>query len=166
VGDVPGDLVEGKRGDRAGLRSRYNDDETVTSPRTRAEIGALAGAVLTLGTALLPWHRSGQVQRNGFALARAVDRLDLLEGTASRLVLWAWFAVPALVAAAWLASSLRRPRLVAVLAGSVGVIAVVASVIVLAAPFPVLAGPWVGLVAGTATLVAAAWLGWQTRRRV
>ena len=171
VGDAPGDLVEGGRGDRSLLRSRYNDDERVTSPgpgtdraAASALVLAVAGSVATLGTALLPWHQSGAVDRNGFELARAAGRLDLLETAAARAVVWAWFAVPALVAGVWLAATLRQLGWVVALAGTVGAVAILAATVVLAAPIPVEVGPVAALAAGAVTLVGAGVLAWSRRR--
>ena len=158
------------------LRSRYNDDGSVTSPRPTgsgaprrtvppAVLVTVAATVAVLASGFLPWHRSGLARRDSFELARLADSLGVAETAPARMVLWAWFAVPALVGATWLAAALRRVGLVAVLGGTVAAVAVVAGVVVLAAPGPSEPGPWVALGAGAVAAGGALRTVWRGRRR-
>jgi hypothetical protein len=117
---------------------------------------AVGGALVVLASALAPWSRSGSVSRNAFELAQAADDLGEVDGGLARLALFAWFAVPALVACVWLAATFVRPVLVAALAGTVAVMSLVAAGTVLASPLRPGWGPWLAIPAGAVTLLAAA----------
>ena len=77
--------------------------------------------------ALLPWHTSGQVERDAFELARAADALGLVSGAARRLLFVCLAVLPLLAALALAAAVAGRARLVGVmasLAGAVGLASV------------------------------------------
>jgi uncharacterized membrane protein len=126
---------------------------------------AVGGAIAVLLSALLPWSRSGTVSRDAFELARVADELGELDGGVGRLVLLGWYAIPVLVAVAWLAATFVRPVLVATLAGTVALLAVVAGAAVLASALRTGPGPTAALGAGAATLAAAARLAIRSRPR-
>jgi hypothetical protein len=121
--------------------------------------------VVVVASAFLPWHRSGLARRDSFELARLADTLGVAETGPARLVLWAWYAVPALAGATWLAATLRRVGLVAALGGTVAAVAVAAAAVVLAAPGRPQPGPWVALAAGAAAAGGALRTVWRGRRR-
>ena len=118
-----------------------------------------------LVSALLPWAASGQAQRNGFELAWVADDLGEIEGAGPRALLWTWFAIPALVAGAWLGATFGRRLVVAALTGTVAILAVAAALVVLASPLDAELGPRAALVVGTATAAGAARLAAQGIRR-
>ena len=125
----------------------------------------VGASVIVLVSAFLPWHRSGLARRDSFELARLADELGVAASAPARAVLWAWFAVPALVAATWLAATVRRVGLIAVLGGTVAAVAVVAATVVLAAPGPPEPGPLVALGAGAVAAGGALRTCWPGRRR-
>jgi hypothetical protein len=124
----------------------------------------IAGAVVVLVSAFLPWHLSGEAHRNSFDLARVADTLGEVDRPFERAALWAWYAVPVLVAAAWLAATFRRPVLVATLGGTVGLLAVLASMVMVLSPLPMEAGPRLALPAGIVTVAGAIVLARPDRR--
>lgn len=99
----------------------------MTSGRWRATCVLAAGAVL--GGALLPWHRSGRVHRNGFALARAADDLGLVSTTAFRILFVAAFLLPLLGALTLAAAVAGWHRATAIGACTVGVLALAATMV-------------------------------------
>jgi hypothetical protein len=127
------------------------------------EVGAVVALVAEIAVVLaaaLPWATNGHTSRNSFQLVHAAQRLDVLDGAAVH-VAPLWFAVPALVAAAWVALTLDRPAVATVLGIVVGglglgaalatirsplrtepgvVVALAASIVVLAVSSSVLAG--------------------------
>jgi hypothetical protein len=154
------------------LRECYNGDDPVTSGANRiqgmlrgpdgrgmsrqvATVAAVAASVAVLAAALLPWHRSGSVDRNAFSLARAARDIGAVDGTVPRGLLTASFAMPALVAGAWLAATFRRHRLLAMLGGTVGAIGLAGAIAILASPIRPGSGVWAALAAGTAGIAAA-----------
>jgi hypothetical protein len=114
---------------------------------------AVAGAIAVLLSALATWSRSGSVARNAFELADAADDLGEVRSSVARVALLVWFAIPMLVAAAWLAATFVRPYLVAAFAGTVAVMAVLAGAAVLVSPLRTGAGPWLAIPAGAVTLL-------------
>jgi hypothetical protein len=52
----------------------------------------------------VPWHRSGRVARDAFALARAADGVGVVTGPARRVLFVAVFLLPFLAASALLAA--------------------------------------------------------------
>ena len=126
---------------------------------------SVAGAVAVLLSALATWSRSGSVARNAFELAEAADDLGEVRSSAARLALLAWFAIPMLVAAAWLAATFVRAHLVAAFAGTVAVMGVVAGVVALASPLRTGVGPWLAIPAGVVTALMAGRLLTEKRQR-
>lgn len=72
--------------------------------------------------ALLPWHRSGEVERSAFELARAADALGLVTGGPRRLLFLCLAVLPLLAALALAAAVAQRPRVVGVMSCIVGVV--------------------------------------------
>jgi hypothetical protein len=70
----------------------------------------VAGSLIVLTGAFLPWGRSGSIDRSSFELVRLARRLDVLDGaaaTGARL----WLAAPLLVAAVVVAALAGRGTL-------------------------------------------------------
>jgi hypothetical protein len=73
--------------------------------------------------ALLPWHRSGSVGRNAFALARVADNLGLVSDVPRRALFTAVLLLPVLAAVGFLAAVAGNRRLVGLsscVSGTVG----------------------------------------------
>jgi hypothetical protein len=105
-----------------------------------------------VASALLPWHRSGGVVRNGFALARVADDLGLVSSTTLRLLLLGVFFLPLLGALALAAAVAGWHRMTGLATCTVGALGLAASMVALHAigmshPGPVMSG-----VAGVAAL--------------
>ena len=116
-------------------------------------------------SALATWSLSGSVARNAFELAEAADDLGEIRSGAARLALLAWFAIPMLVAAAWLAATFARPYLVAACTGTVAVMGVVAGVVALASPLRTGVGPWLAIPTGAVTVLMAGRILTEQRQR-
>jgi hypothetical protein len=91
----------------------------------------VVASAAVLGGALLPWHRSGRVHRNGFALARAADDLGLVSSTAYRVLFVAAYLLPLLGALTLAAAVARWHRATGLGACIVGVLAVAATMVAL-----------------------------------
>ena len=126
---------------------------------------SVGGAIGVLASALATWSRSGVVSRNAFELATVADQLGEVDGSAARLVLLMWFAVPLLVACAWLAATFVRPVLVVVFAGTVALMGVLAGVVVISSSLRTGPGPWMAVPAGAFTLLMAARLVTEQRQQ-
>ena len=126
---------------------------------------AVAGAIAVLLSALVPWSRSGAVSRNAFELAQVADDLGEVDGGLARLALFAWFAVPVLVASAWLAATFVRPLLVAAFTGTVALMGLVAGAVVLGSALRTGPGPWLVVPVGAVTLLMVARLVTERRER-
>lgn len=115
-------------------------------------------AVVAVGVAglaaLVPWHRSGTVERSGVAIVRSAERLGLIDDGVPAAVVATWRVLPVVAALAVLALSVDRPSLAAGLASVGGVVAVAVGAVVLDAPGARAAGPLVSVVAGTVAIVA------------
>ena len=96
--------------------------------------------------ALLPWHRSGRVHRNAFALAHAAERLGLVTGTPRRVLFVSVYFLPLLAALAVLAALDRRVRIVGTLCTISGIIGIVGAVVLLRLPGSHQTGPKFALV--------------------
>lgn len=125
----------------------------------------MAGSVAVAVTTVLPWARSGQVTRTGWALAGTLSRLDL-EGTgALRPLLLAFLATPVLAAGAWIAAFANRPGIVCTLAASSGLVATSAWVALRVSPLDARVGAHLALVSGGVALLGAVTLGCQLGAR-
>lgn len=111
---------------------------------------ATSGAVV-LG-AILPWHRSGGVRRNGFALARVADDLGLLTSGGLRVLFVAVFLVPLLAALTLAGTVLGWSRAVGLAAICTGALAVAATMVTQSAIGLSQPGPVVTGLAGVAAL--------------
>ena len=69
---------------------------------------------------MLPWHQSGDVTRDAFALARVADELGLVTGAPRRLLFVGLFLLPMLAALTLLFVTLRRHRWAGASACAVG----------------------------------------------
>ena len=127
-------------------------------------LASVGGAIAVLASALAPWSRSGSVSRNAFELARVADDLGEVDGGFARLALLAWFAIPLLVACAWLAATFIRPLLVMIFAGTVALMGVAAGGVVVASAMRTGPGPWLAVATGIATLATAARLAIEQRQ--
>lgn len=139
--------------------------EAAGHARTLAAVGnrrwVEAGAVVALGaqiavvvTAALPWARSGHASRNSFQLVHAAQRLGVLDGPAVHLAP-VWFAVPALVAVAWLAVTLGRPVVAASIGVVVGALGLGAALVTIRAPLPTAPGALLALAASIAGIAVS-----------
>lgn len=118
--------------------------------RTRAlPVTAVAAVALAGLAALVPWHRSGAVERSGVAIVRSAERLGLIDDGVPAAVVATWRVLPVVAALAVLALSVDRRSLAAGLASAGGVVAVAVGAVVLDAPGALVAGPLVSVVAGT-----------------
>ena len=70
--------------------------------------------------AVLPWHRSGEVERSAFELARAADSLGLVTGGPRRLLFVCLAVLPLVAALALAAAVADRPRVAGVMSCIVG----------------------------------------------
>jgi len=96
--------------------------------------------------ALLPWHRSGRVHRNAFALAHATERLGLVTGTPRRVLFVAVYLLPLVAALTLLAAIDHRRRVVGVLCTIAGIIGLVGALVLLRTPGMHQTGPKVACV--------------------
>ena len=110
-----------------------------------------ASAVVVSGV-LLPWHRSGGVRRNGFALARVADDLGLVSSSPRRVLFVAVFLLPLLAALVLGGAALGWPRAVGSATICVGVLALAATMVVQQAIGVSQVGPVVTGLAGVAAL--------------
>jgi hypothetical protein len=101
---------------------------------------------------VLPWHRSGSVERDGFALARVADEIGLVTGGTRRILFVGVFLLPLLAAATFLAVAAGRRRLAGVGASAVGGIGLASAVVVLRFSGGRQVGP---VVTATVALIAA-----------
>lgn len=104
--------------------------------------GALVGIA-----ALAPWHRSGRVHRNAFALAHATERLGLVTGAPRRILFVSVYLLPLLAALALLAAIDRRTRIVGGLCVLAGVVGIVGAIVLLRTPGMHQTGPKLACVA-------------------
>lgn len=124
----------------------------------------VGGALLAAAAAGLPWATTGERTRNAFQLMRAVDSAGLAEGPGARTLIVATALLPALAAAAWVAASLRRPRLLATLGSGTGAIAMAGGVVVMRSPVEAGVGVYLALVAAALTMGGALALVRQEHR--
>jgi hypothetical protein len=109
-----------------------------------------------LDAAFLPWHRSGRVERDAFALARSAERVGLVTGGSRRILFVAVFLLPVLAAGTLLAATAGRSRwcgLAAVLSSFVA-FAGATVVLRLGGTHPV--GPWLACPLALLALVSGA----------
>lgn len=111
----------------------------------------IASGVVVAG-ALLPWHRSGGVRRNGFALARVADELGLVTSTTLRVLLIGVFLLPLLTALALAAAVAGWHRTTGLAAWAVGALGLAASMVALHAIGVSQPGPLMSGAAGVAAL--------------
>lgn len=134
-------------------------------PRPTLTVAAVAASGSVVLAYLLPWARSGRVDRSAFALAGTVDLLGLASGPARGALLAAFWLSPLLAGGVCVAAVLGRPRLAGVLAGAVGAASIAAAVTVLrAGRVEAALGVPVGIVLGAAAMVLGAWLARTARQ--
>jgi hypothetical protein len=109
----------------------------------------VVAAVAVAGSALLPWHRSGRVTRDGFALARVADGLGLVTGGPRRALFVGVFLLPLLAALAFGAAVAGRHRWVASLVAVAGVVGLGSALVVFRALRFGESGPVFAMVAGS-----------------
>jgi hypothetical protein len=98
------------------MTPRRRTTDVVVAVGVAADLGLLAGA-------LLPWHQSGTVHRNAFALAKVADDIGLVDTTQRRVLLVAVLLLPLVGGLAFLAATLGRLRVSGVctaVAGTIG----------------------------------------------
>ena len=102
---------------------------------------------MVAASALLPWHRSGSVRRDAFALARVADNLGLVTGAARQVLFVGVFLLPLLAAASFLAVVAGGRRVAGVCACAAGVIGLSSALVVLRLSGGRQAGPVVAIAA-------------------
>jgi hypothetical protein len=90
----------------------------------------VASAATVAAAALLPWHRSGSVRRNAFALARVADNLGLVTDGPRRALFTAVFLLPLLAAAVFLAAVAGNRRLVGASSCVAGIVGLASGAVV------------------------------------
>jgi len=108
--------------------------------------------------ALAPWHRSGRVERDAFALARAAERAGLVTGASRRVLFVAVFLLPVLAACTLLAATTGRSRLCGVVAVLSAVVAIAGASVVLRLQGTHPAGPWLACPLALLALVSGVYL--------
>lgn len=119
--------------------------------RQWAWLAVASAAAVVAGVGLLPWHRSGGVVRNGFALARVADNLGLVSDGSRRLLFTAVFLLPLLAGLALLASAAGWGPISGLCTFASGAVGLASSVVAVRVTDQWLLGP---TVAGTASLLA------------
>ncbi|MDQ1426388.1 MAG: hypothetical protein QOD72_3886 [Acidimicrobiaceae bacterium] len=123
----------------------------------------MAGAAVVVVGAFLPWVRSGTATRNSFAMLRIADDLGVVHGWARRTMLVTWFFVPAACGALVLVSLARRRWPFVVLAGAIGLVALIMWGTALRSPLALTYGAAVNQ-GGVALLVLGALVSIRARR--
>jgi len=120
----------------------------MTVDRSRVLLGtALVSGLLAALSMVVPWARSGRVDRSMFQLISAASALDLLTGVEKLLVLAAAMAVTTSVAVALIAVAWSRFHLAAIALLVPGPIMLVAVVVVARTPLTLGWGAIAGSVA-------------------
>jgi hypothetical protein len=91
----------------------------------------------------VPWHRSGRVARDAFALARAADGVGVVTGPARRVLFVAVFLLPFLAASALLAAVAGRRRVCGGCAVASSIVGIAGATVVLRLHGTPPPGPWV-----------------------
>jgi hypothetical protein len=104
---------------------------TIRRPFAAEVAAATAAVAVPVCARVLPWHRSGSVRRDAFALARVADEIGLVAGGGRRVLFVGVFLLPVLAAATFLAVAAARPRVAGVSASAVGVIGLASAAVVL-----------------------------------
>jgi hypothetical protein len=141
-----------------------------THPRDRqtsrwlrwAERVSLGAATAVLAASFLPWGRSGAADRSSYDLVAAAVDLAVL-GPAVAQAARAWYLLPALVGAAWLAGALDRPLASTALAALIGASGVALAVATVRSPLVEQPATTFTAIAG-AIAISAALAGWLGAR--
>lgn len=119
---------------------------------TRPVVAALATAAVAV-SGFLPWARSGDVSRSGYALAAEAREAGLAGGPIPAAIALGVVALPLLASVAWLAAATGRRVVVVACAVVAAVLGTAAAGVVLGAD--VVEPRW-GLLVGVAAAVTAA----------
>lgn len=111
---------------------------------------------MVAAAALVPWHRSGSVRRNGFALARAADRVGLVTGGWRQALFVCVALLPLLAALVLAAAVLRRSRLTGLFACVVGLVGLASVAVVVGATDTSEPGPPLAALAAVLALASGA----------
>jgi hypothetical protein len=114
--------------------------------------------VVVAASAWLPWHRSGQVRRSCFALARIADSLGVVTGAPRRVLFVAVFLLPLLAASTFLAAAIGSRRSTGLLACATGIVGPASAAVVLRLSGGQQVGPVVALAAAVAAVGCGAHL--------
>jgi hypothetical protein len=139
------------------------ESQTSRWPRwaDRVALGAASGV---LAASFLPWGRSGAVDRSSYDLVAAAVDLDVLEGGAAQAAR-AWYLLPAVLGAAWLAGALGRPLLSTALAAVIGASGLTLAVVTVRSPLVEQPATTFTAIAGAIAISAAlaGWLGGRSK---
>ena len=125
----------------------------------------LAGSVLVVGGAALPWFTVGGRTRSAFAIARSAQLLNLVDTPARRAAVVVLFCTPMLASAVTIALSLGARRVSASLGGTLGVVGLGTGALGLSVSGTERFGPMTTTVGGVLATVSAIWLVWRGTSR-
>ena len=103
----------------------------------RPEAALVTSIGLTAASLLLPWAASGAVSRSGWDLATTAARLEIVESGFGRLLLAAFFFVPAGACAVFVAAVTHRFRILLATATLTAAVSAGGAVVVARSPFEV-----------------------------
>ncbi len=133
--------------------------------RTVVRVLLLAGSVLVVGGAALPWFTVGGRTRSAFAIARSAQLLHLVDTPIRRAAVVVLFCTPMLASAVLIALSLGTRRVAASLGGTLGVIGLGTGALGLSVSGTDRFGPMITTVGGALATVSAICLVWRGRPR-
>ena len=132
--------------------------------RRLTSIIVVALTVALAGSLLLPWVRSGAVDRSAWSLAGGARRLGVVDSALGEALLVVVFFVPALAFAAWIAAALDRPRFVSGFALAAAAITIVGALVVIRSSLDITYGVFIGTFTAVADCVAVIVLMTSRRR--
>ena len=125
----------------------------------------LAGSLLVVGGAALPWFTVGGRTRSAFAIARSAQLLNLVDTPIRRAAVVVLFCTPMLASAVLIAVSMGTRRVAASLGGTLGVVGLGTGALGLSVSGTDRFGPMITSVGGALATVTAIWLVWRGTSR-
>lgn len=129
------------------------------APSRAPIVVGVAASIGVVASSLLPWVRTGEVTRSGFALARTLRDAGLADVRFVRPLLIVWFVLPLLGTGAWAALAFVRVRAAALLAVATACVGAMIAAAVLASPVESEIGPPLCIASSVLALVGALWPG-------